>query len=250
MTVPGLGANAFDAGYAETRRTDPRLREIVDRLLGGTDSVVNVGCGSGSYEPPDKFVIGLDPSRTMLSQRGGGISVRAVAEDLPLRSKSVSGVLAVHTLHHWKDWRLGLDEVCRVGVSRVVIITQDPDCEYDFWLERQYLPQLLDEDWSNFPAIGEITEYLNDGSVRPFPLPWDFEDGIYEAFWRRPQQYLNPRVRRNISAFARIGDRDLATAMQRLENDITTGRWSEQNADLVTAPEKDYGYVVISGTPR
>jgi len=52
-------------GYRDRRRPDPRVAAAIGRALEGTDSVVNVGAGAGSYEPADRFVVAVvtwDPS--------------------------------------------------------------------------------------------------------------------------------------------------------------------------------------------
>ena len=90
-------------GYASTRREDPRLRERILAALGGARSVVNVGAGAGSYEPRDREVIAIEPSRVMTAQRppAAAPAVRAMAQGLPLADDSVDAAMAVLSLHHW-----------------------------------------------------------------------------------------------------------------------------------------------------
>ena len=64
------------AAYAERRRADPRLASRIWAALGGARSVVNVGAGTGSYEPTDRLVIAVDPSMVMLAQRANGATPR------------------------------------------------------------------------------------------------------------------------------------------------------------------------------
>jgi hypothetical protein len=49
-------------GYALTRREDPGLRATIHAALGSARSVVNVGAGTGSYEPRDRHVVAVEPS--------------------------------------------------------------------------------------------------------------------------------------------------------------------------------------------
>ena len=84
-------------GYAKTRREDPRLREQIFAALGDARTVVNVGAGTGSYEPRDRHVIAIEPSDVMAAQRPPELApaIRAMAQGLPLRDRSVDAAMAV-----------------------------------------------------------------------------------------------------------------------------------------------------------
>jgi hypothetical protein len=43
--------------YAELRRPDRRIAEIIENALGPARRVLNVGAGTGSYEPPDRSLV-------------------------------------------------------------------------------------------------------------------------------------------------------------------------------------------------
>ena len=74
--------DAIGHGYARQRRPDPRIASQLTAALGDAQSVLNVGAGSGSYEPPDRPVVAVEPSSVMVAQRGPGAApaVRARAE--------------------------------------------------------------------------------------------------------------------------------------------------------------------------
>jgi hypothetical protein len=55
--------------YATRRRTDPRIAAYVQQALGGARTVLNVGAGSGSYGPDDRYVLAVEPSPAMRAQR-------------------------------------------------------------------------------------------------------------------------------------------------------------------------------------
>src|SRR3954447_26729497 len=57
--------------YASTRRPDPRIEAAIRSALGDAGSVVNVGAGTGSYEPP-QTVLAVEPSSAMIAQRPEG----------------------------------------------------------------------------------------------------------------------------------------------------------------------------------
>src|SRR5262249_6803122 len=62
-----LGAN-----YTVTRRTDARIAARISAALGDARTVLNVGAGTGSYEPADRDVLAVEPSELMRSQRPAG----------------------------------------------------------------------------------------------------------------------------------------------------------------------------------
>src|SRR6185436_7796488 len=139
-------------GYTGQRRADPRLAAAIRAALGNARSVVNVGAGSGSYEPAELAVLAIEPSGEMIRQRpiGAAPAVQAVAERLPLADGSVDAALAVLTVHHWDDRAAGLAELARVARRRVVIFTWDPARGDSFWLTAEYLPEIVAFDAGRF----------------------------------------------------------------------------------------------------
>src|SRR6187551_2474872 len=120
------GAQLYDsigATYTVTRRTEPRIAAQIWAALGDARTVVNVGAGTGNYEPPDRDVTAVEPSAVMIAQRPPDAApcVQASAEDLPFEDDSFDAAMAVLTLHHWSDWRGGVDELRRVA-RRVVLL--------------------------------------------------------------------------------------------------------------------------------
>lgn len=85
--APAAVYDRMGIGYKEVRRPDPRLGALIRQALGGARSVVNVGAGTGSYEPQDAEVTAVDPSRVMLDQHPGPRKVKAGAEELPSQTR-------------------------------------------------------------------------------------------------------------------------------------------------------------------
>src|SRR5262245_22812155 len=83
--------------YASQRRADPRIGAQLSSALGTARSVLNVGAGTGSYEPPDRAVLALEPSAVMLRQRAATAApaIRGRAETLPFRANAFDAVQAV-----------------------------------------------------------------------------------------------------------------------------------------------------------
>jgi SAM-dependent methyltransferase len=141
--------------YAATRREDPRIARRIHEALGDARSVVNVGAGTGSYEPVDRYVIAVEPSDVMAEQRPPSRvpAIRASAGELPLRDRSVDAAMAVLTLHHWDDAQeRGVRELRRVARDRVVILTYDASVSGRMWLMADYLPEVAALDERIFPS--------------------------------------------------------------------------------------------------
>ncbi|GAA0248422.1 class I SAM-dependent methyltransferase [Saccharothrix mutabilis subsp. mutabilis] len=246
------GTDLYDdigTGYALGRRTDPRWMTAVLGALGGARTIANVGAGTGSYEPDDRTVVALEPSTEMIRQRPPevGPAVRAVAEALPLRDHAVDAALAVLTVHHWTDWRAGLAELRRVAPRRVVL-AYDPSLHTEFWFVREYVPEIADLERTR-PSADDIADELGADSVTPLPLPWDFVDGVFPAYWRRPDAYLDPRVRRACSALAQSDPAAVDRGIRRLRADLDSGRWHDDHRDLLDLDQWDAGFrLVVSHT--
>lgn len=81
---------AIGVGYARARRPDPRIEALISQALGDAVTVVNVGAGTGNYEPTGGRVMAVEPALEMLSQRPANKhpSVRAIAEALPFQDQA------------------------------------------------------------------------------------------------------------------------------------------------------------------
>ena len=238
--------DAIGTGYATTRRPDPRLAARLHAALAGSESVVNVGAGAGSYEPTST-VLAVEPSGVMIAQRPPGSApvVRAVAEQLPLRRSAVDAAMAVLTVHHWHDVESGLAELTRVARRRVVILTWDPAVTSQFWLFADYLPEAAAFDQAHSVPLAVLTASLPGARVEPLPIPADCTDGFAAAFWRRPQMYLQPDVRAGISVLARLGEAALTEGLAALARDLETGAWAARHRHLLALPELDVGYRLV-----
>jgi SAM-dependent methyltransferase len=201
---------------------------------------VNVGAGSGSYEPADRHVVSVEPSGVMRSQRpvGAALCLAGSAERLPFRDRAFDAAMAVATIHHWPYPVAGLREMQRVA-SRVVVFTYDLGALRQFWLTRDYLPELADF-LGDRPSLEDLAGSIG-ARIEPVSIPWDCIDGFPEAFWRRPEAYLDERVRRGMSIWASVGADVEERAVRRLEADLSSGRWVERNSELLALDAADLG---------
>jgi SAM-dependent methyltransferase len=234
-------------GYSTTRRPDPRIALRILDALGDAGSVVNVGAGTGSYEPRDRMVVAVEPSAVMIRQRPGNGPhvIQASAEALPLRDRAVDAALAVLTVHHWTNREQGLAELRRVARRRVVVLTWDQHVWESFWLIREYLPSIRQLESSRAVDIPWLISRLGGGAVVRVPIPHDCVDGFHGAFWRRPEAYLDPQVRSGISTYALISPDELGDGLRRLAADLESGVWAERHSDLLNLDEADLGYRLI-----
>lgn len=127
LTTPPSTYDQIGVGYTVGRRSDPGRSRAIENALDRAGSVINVGAGTGSYEPTNRRVVAVEPSEVMLGPRADGAApaIRAMAKHLPFPDSAPDAGLAVLTVHHWADWRSGLDELRRVAPLRVVL-TYDP----------------------------------------------------------------------------------------------------------------------------
>ena len=236
--------------YGAYRRPDPRFAAAILRALGDADSVVNVGAGTGSYEPTDRAVVAVEPSVAMIRQRnpGGAPIVQASATDLPFRGAVFAASLAVLTIHHWPDRWEGLRELKRVARQRVVVVTWDPAWP-GFWLTDEYFPAMMAINRQIFPTMKELRHAFGRIEVEPLPVPHDCTDGFLGAYWRRPHAYLDAGVRGAISTFTKLGS-VLEPGLKRLRRDLEDGTWHRRHAHLLAEPTLDLGYrLVIAPRP-
>lgn len=231
--------------YARYRRPDPRIAKRILEALDGAVSIVNVGSGTGSYEPAGEGVVAVEPSLTMIRQRPAGAApvVRAVAEDLPFPSGSFDAALAILTVHHWSDPVAGLRELARVA-PRQVLFSWDPRVSHRYWLLTDYLTQLPESE-AGLPTLEAIASVLDVAAVWSVPVPWDCTDGFLGAYWRRPRMYLNPAARAAISGFARSDPPIVADVIARLDRDLADGTWNARYGFVLELDELDLGYRLV-----
>ena len=235
--------------YAATRREDPRIARRIHEALGDARSVVNVGAGTGSYEPEDRYVIAVEPSDVMAEQRPPSRvpAIRASAGELPLRDRSVDAAMAVLTLHHWDDAQeRGVRELRRVARDRVVILTYDASVSGRMWLMADYLPEVAALDERIFPSPDALAGWLGGAvEVQTLPISRDTSDWMLGSFWAHPERVLDQRARANTSGFARMPDDVVQRVVSSLRRDVEDGSWDARHGELRTLDEHDVGLRLI-----
>ena len=192
-------------------------------------------------------MIAVEPSAAMIAKRPPyAAPVRqGHAESLPLETGSVDAAMAISTLHHWSDVHAGLRELRRVSRSRVVILIWDMSFAGSFWLTNTYIPELEDWTLAHVPSLPEIEHELGPLTRQPLPVPRDCSDGFLRAFWARPEAYLDPSVRRNISQFNLVPEHTIDAGLERLRGDLENGVWDDRFGHLRELDQLDLGYCLL-----
>src|SRR4029078_9452475 len=156
--------------YAELRKPDRRIARVIESALGSAQSVLNVGAGTGSYEPTDRSVIAVAPSGEMIRKRGPAAAkaIEASADDLPFHDKSFDASMAILTIHHWPDKEAGLREMRRVTRGGIVLLPFDPSQRP--WLI-DYLPELAALDEAQMPTMSDYERWLGSVQITPALVP-------------------------------------------------------------------------------
>jgi SAM-dependent methyltransferase len=225
--------------YANVRRPDPRIGAQLVAALGSARTVLNVGAGTGSYEPTDRDVTAVEPSAEMRASRAAALppAIDATADDLPFEDDAFDAALAVLTVHHWPDLEAGLTELRRVTRGPVVIMTADPGVIADLWVS-EYSPEFLEVQRHRYPSLDRIADALGGRlAVRPLTIPLDCRDGFVDAFYGRPEALLEPGIRRAQSGWSFVDEDAQSAFAARLTDDLDLGVWDERFGHLRTQPD-------------
>jgi SAM-dependent methyltransferase len=234
-------------GYARHRRPDPRIAAAIDAALGTARTVLNVGAGTGSYEPRHRQVTAVEPSREMIRQRPPSAApcVEGDASSLQFADDSFDAAMAVLTVHHWPQPRRGLRELCRVAAG-VVVLTFDPAVHNAFWLFRDYIPAITRLDsTAGVIRIDDLADVIDADRIETVPVPHDCLDGFGIAYWRRPERYLDADVRRCISSFGLIDPQETTRGIEQLRADLESGRWHDRYRELLELDAVDAGLRLV-----
>ncbi len=236
--------------YARFRRTDPRIAQRILAALGDARTVLNVGAGSGSYEPQDRWVLAVEPSATMRSQRRSDAApvIEARAEALPLDGDAVDAAMACVTVHHWQPPEVGLREMRRVARGPVVVFTFELEC-LPAW-QKEFLAEGLKIERPRFPSPRRIAAALG-GRIRiePVPTPGDCLDGFFESFWNRPEALFDPEVRASQSMWALLPPGVEQRIVGRLSEALLSGAWDAEHGHLRECASYDGALRLVISEP-
>ena len=178
--------------YSKYRQPDPRIAAQILAALGDARAILNVGAGTGSYEPSDRTVTPVEPSASMRTRRPRHLptAIDAVAEELPFDDESFNASMTTFSVHQWPDLSAGLREMRRVTRGPVLVLTCDPAALDRFWLN-DYAPEVLAVEARRYPRVEVIASALGKRSeIQSVPIPLDCTDGFQEAYYGRPELFL------------------------------------------------------------
>ena len=239
--------DSIGINYADLRIPDARIAAAIAQALGPARRVINVGAGTGSYEPADREVTAVEPSIEMIRKRRhpAAAVVQASADALPFANNAFDAAMAILTIHHWPNKQAGLREMRRVTKGRIVLLTFDPAQRP--WLT-EYLPELARLDDAQMPAMADYARWLGPVRIEPLWVPHDCTDGFLYAYWRRPEAYLDAHIRSGSSSFWAL--RGLDAGLARLADDLQSGAWDRRYGDLKTKQTYDAGYRLVIAEPE
>jgi SAM-dependent methyltransferase len=172
--------------------------------------------------------------------------VAGTAESLPFDDSSFDAVMAILSVHHWRDYRAGLRELRRVARRRVLVVHWDQAVMDRLWLA-DYFPEAFAFDRRRGPSLQEVLAALDLSlDVVPLLVPHDCQDGFGGAYWRRPDAYLDPTVRAGISMLAQT-EHERGDGLERLQRDLNDGTWATRHRALLDQAEFDCGYRIAVG---
>lgn len=221
---------ALEADYARYRQPEPAIMARIECALGTARTILNVGAGGGSYEPADRQVTAVEPSAAMRAQRPPHLApaIDAVAEALPFPDDSFDAAMATVTVHQWQDLERGLAEMRRVTTGPVVILTCDPAVMADYWLN-DYAPGVRTNEARRFPAIDRIvTAFGRTTRVEHVPVPLNCRDGFNEAYYGRPEMFLDRAARLACSSWSFLTLQETEQFERRLAADLSSGEWDRR----------------------
>lgn len=233
MGAPAVDYDRHGGGYARHRRADPRIAERIHAALGNARTVLNVGAGAGAYEPADRWVLAVEPSRTMRAQRAPGTApaIDARAEALPFDDDALDAAMACLTIHHWMPPEAGLAELRRVARGPVVVFTFALEA-LPAW-QQDLLREGLEVERPRFPSTAAVAAALGGRTrIESLPTPGDCVDGFFEAFWRRPEALLDPAVRSAQSMWTLLGPGVEDRIVARLAAALASGAWDAEHGHL------------------
>ena len=242
---------AIGAGYSAYRQPEPAIAAQIQRALGTAQTVLNLGAGAGSYEPVDRDVTAVEPSASMRAQRPAHLTaaIDAVAEALPFADGQFEASMATFTVHQWKDLEAGLREIRRVTRGPVVILSCDPDLVQDFWLN-DYAPEALAAEARRYPPLARIGDILGGRTVsEAVSIPLHCRDGFNEAYYGRPERFLDAGAREANSAWSFVSPETAAAYVAHLRRDLEVGVWDARHRALRTQSSFDGSLRLVISTP-
>ncbi len=223
--------------YNETRSADPYIAErLLKNLNPKTNGLyLDIGCGTGNYtnelQKKGFNFIGIDPSKKMLEKakhKNQHIDWKlGQAENIPLASESIDGIVGSLTIHHWDNLEKSFTELYRVlkPNSNMVVFTSTPKQMKGYWLNH-YFPKMLEDSMLQMPSFETVENaMINSGFSKIETERYHIKPNLKDLFLycgkQNPKLYLNLDIRRGISSFSALANKnEVDKGLKQLEKDI------------------------------
>jgi ubiquinone/menaquinone biosynthesis C-methylase UbiE len=232
--------DTIGTAYNITRKADPyiahKMFDLLSPVQGGL--YLDIGCGTGNYlkalSAMGAHFYGIDPSEVMLEkasqQNPTATFIQAKAEQIPLADNFFDGAMAMFTLHHWDNILHGLKEINRVlkPGSKLAIMSFTPEQMKGYWLSH-YFPKMIEKCMAQLPGLDAMNDLLVQGGfteviVENYFVQPDLEDHFMYSNKYKPEMYLHPEIRANISGFSTFAvPTEIENGLATLKQDIESG---------------------------
>lgn len=253
--------DSIGSTYATSRRADPDIAQALARKLRLTPEgkYLDLGCGTGNYTVALSGLGGewsaIDVSDVMLRQareKSRNIHwVQSSADAVPFPDAAFDGAICTLAIHHFSSLRSPFREIRRTLRSGAfVIFTGLADQMRDYWL-CHYFPEMMARSIEKMPEEFQIRAALREAGfksveVTPFFVTSELEDLFLYSGKHRPELYLEPVVRANISSFANLAKTaEVQDGLARLEADVQSGSFVSVKARYATEAG-DYAFITAS----
>jgi SAM-dependent methyltransferase len=245
--------------YARSRRADPAIAQMLAQELRLTSAgaYLDLACGTGNYTVALSALGGawsaIDVSEVMLAQartKSGSIAwAQSSADSLPFPSATFDGAICTLAIHHFPGLESPFSEVRRTLRSgSFVIFTGLAEQMRYYWL-CHYFPDMMSRSIDKMPSESQIRSALRRSgfksvTVAPFFVTKELQDLFLYSGKHRPELYLDPAVRANISSFANLtAPAELHDGLARLTADLQSGKFTSVKTRYATEAG-DYAYVI------
>ncbi len=255
--------NSIGDSYDATRQADKNIVSILIKHLAlkKEDNILDIGCGSGNYTVAlhnnGINIEGLDYSETMLQHaRNKNAAIKYQLGDscsLPYNDARFNGTLFLLSTHHIHNLSQALQEAFRViDRGRCLIMTATPEQMYSYWLW-EYFPDMMRNGSKLMKSYEDLSALLSNAGFTniyqdKFFVTNELQDLFLGSGKYRPEIYLDPTVRRNISSFhVSANTQEVHSGLEKLKSDITSGAINQIIAKY-ESEIGDYSFIIAEKT--